>query len=192
MRLTLFKNCLFSNLYRSKWFEKEQLELQLNETLKDPNYFEYVKMMERLAAHPYSYMVEDFIMENRRSNASHRARRTTAVPKLGEDGRSYVTIYSECMRVSCFVFTFALSSQNLIFTDCILKTARADVTTISPGTGKISINGKDITYFKFTQPRQQVRSFSAHKFRWTRIVGLPLKIVRQHSSLRCGPKDIDF
>lgn len=191
--IDFLKNFIFSNLYGSQWFTKEQLERKLNEKLTDSNYYEYVKMMERLAAHPYSYLVEDFIKQNRVTNSSHRARHRVAVPKFGEDGRSYVTIYSECMRVPLlFPYSHWVHQILCAFTDCRQKSAKADVTTISPGTGKISINGKDITYFKYTQPRQQVRSFPAHKFRWIRIVGLPLNIVRQHSSLRCGPKDIDF
>lgn len=46
-----------------------------------------------------------------------------------------------------------------MFLECLRKTARADVTLRVPGTGKITINGKDITYFEDTQPREQVSLF---------------------------------
>lgn len=43
--------------------------------------------------------------------------------------------------------------------ECLRKRARADVTIKSPGTGVISINGQDITYFDHSQPREQVSLF---------------------------------
>lgn len=50
------------------------------------------------------------------------------------------------------------SSHNWLSTisECVRKRARGDVTIRRPGTGKISINGKDITYFEQTQSREQV------------------------------------
>lgn len=44
----------------------------------------------------------------------------------------------------------------LFFLECLRKSARGDVTIRSPGNGKITINGKDITYFEDAQPREQV------------------------------------
>lgn len=54
-------------------------------------------------------------------------------PKIDEQGRQYVTTY-----------------------ECLRKTARADVTVRLPGTGKISINGQDISYFSEEACREQV------------------------------------
>lgn len=43
-----------------------------------------------------------------------------------------------------------------MFTECLRKRARGDVTLVAPGTGKISINDKPITYFGYDQCREQV------------------------------------
>lgn len=43
--------------------------------------------------------------------------------------------------------------------ECLRKTARGDVTVRMPGTGKITINGHDITYFEELQSREQVSFF---------------------------------
>lgn len=112
--------------------------------------------MDRLAAHPYAYLVKDFIMKNRRSVVIQGQMLQAAVPKLGEDGRSYVTIYGKWPDSDCFFFV-CLTCILLSLTECLRKSARGDVTTISPGTGKITINGKDISYFHHNQSREQVR-----------------------------------
>ena len=39
--------------------------------------------------------------------------------------------------------------------DCKRKTARANVTVLGNGSGKITINGKDISYFGDIQSREQ-------------------------------------
>lgn len=44
----------------------------------------------------------------------------------------------------------------ILFLDCPRKSARADVTVYYPGTGKLSINGKDIGFFDNIQAREQV------------------------------------
>ena len=44
--------------------------------------------------------------------------------------------------------------------DCPRKSARADVTVKSPGTGVITINGQGIEYFKSIQARNQVTDLS--------------------------------
>lgn len=49
--------------------------------------------------------------------------------------------------------------MNFLTLECLRKRARGDVTIKSPGSGKISINGQDITYFEDTQPREQVSAF---------------------------------
>lgn len=84
----------------SAWLTKEQLQDKIVEDVNERNYFEYVKMMDRLAAHPYAYIVKEFIMQNRRQLAIQREKFQVAVPKLGEDGRSYVTIYGEYSQIS--------------------------------------------------------------------------------------------
>lgn len=48
--------------------------------------------------------------------------------------------------------------MNFFFLECKRKTAIAEVTVISAGTGKITINDEDISYFKYKQSRDQVSS----------------------------------
>lgn len=43
-----------------------------------------------------------------------------------------------------------------IFSECLRKTARGEVTVRSPGTGLITINNLSIEYFEHLQDREQV------------------------------------
>lgn len=88
-----FSDC--SELTGSVWLTKEQLQDRIVEDVTERNYFEYVKMMDRLAAHPYAYLAKEFIVKNRHALDILREKLHVAVPKLGEDGRSYVTIYGK-------------------------------------------------------------------------------------------------
>lgn len=77
----------------SDWFTKEQLEKQIIETIKDVQYDEFLAVMQRLLNHPYSYECKDFIMQNRRNLIVKQKGREIIEPKIGEDGRKYVTTY---------------------------------------------------------------------------------------------------
>lgn len=44
----------------------------------------------------------------------------------------------------------------LFFIECLRKRARGHVTLRAPGSGVVTINGQDITYFDVTQSREQV------------------------------------
>lgn len=61
-------------------------------------------MFERLAEHPYSYMAKDFIMLYRRELVVQNKRLLIAEPKIGEDGRQYVTTYGEFIDGELVVF----------------------------------------------------------------------------------------
>lgn len=115
------------------WINKDQLESVLVETIGDSDHSRFVDAMERLCKLPYSYRFKDFIMKYRKPLISESNRYEIVQPKYDADGRMYVTTY-----------------------ECLRKKARGDVTVRSPGSGKISINGKDILYFKEVQPREQV------------------------------------
>lgn len=79
------------NLIDSAWLTKEQLEKRILEEIKDNQYEEFVAIMERLLQHPYSYECKEFIMENRRNLVIKQRGREIIEPKIGEDGRKYVT-----------------------------------------------------------------------------------------------------
>lgn len=63
------------------------------EDIKDTHYAEYIKMMDRLAAHPYAYKAKEFIMKNRYMLPLLKELLPVLIPKIGEDGRSYSTTY---------------------------------------------------------------------------------------------------
>lgn len=75
----------------SDWLTKEQLEKRILEEIKDNQYDEFVAVMERLLQHPYSYECKEFIMQNRRDLVIKQKGREIIEPKIGEDGRKYVT-----------------------------------------------------------------------------------------------------
>lgn len=52
----------------------------------------------------------------------------------------------------------------LMISDCMRKSARGEVTIWGNGSGKIIINGRDITYFEEVLHRQQVSYFLAQIF----------------------------
>ncbi|XP_068620083.1 small ribosomal subunit protein uS9m [Battus philenor] len=121
------------NLNNTLWLTKEQLEQHLVEKLTDLEYENFKLVMERLVSLPYSYKYKDFIEKYRKTLMSQKFALEIPKPKYDEEGRAFVTTY-----------------------ECLRKKARGDVTVRSPGTGLISINGKDITYFEDTQSKEQV------------------------------------
>lgn len=121
------------DLSGSLWLNKEQLETVLVETITDLEYDNFKVVMERLVSLPYSYRHKEFIEKYRKPLASQKFALEIPKPNYDDEGRAYITTY-----------------------ECLRKKARGDVTVRSPGTGKITINGKDLSYFKDTQPREQV------------------------------------
>ncbi|XP_066156810.1 small ribosomal subunit protein uS9m [Euwallacea fornicatus] len=124
---------LILDLSGSQWMDKQALELKLVEPLLDKEHDSFVNLMERLLSLPYSYKYKDFILEYRKPLVNQSKSSITIKPQVGEDGREFVTVY-ECRR----------------------KRAIGNVTLKLPGTGCISINGKDINYFEGIQQREQV------------------------------------
>ncbi|KAJ8948756.1 hypothetical protein NQ318_017925 [Aromia moschata] len=115
-----------------QWLTKPELELKLVETIGDKDYDIFISAIERLCVLPYSYRVKDFIMEYRKPLMSQIQNFETPKPQYDSEGRAYITTY-ECKR----------------------KRAIGDVTIRAPGTGKVTINDKDITYFQDVQSREQ-------------------------------------
>ncbi|XP_053689794.1 28S ribosomal protein S9, mitochondrial [Sabethes cyaneus] len=116
-----------------EWLSKAALEKHLLEILSDTEYENFVRAMTRLCQLPYSFREKSFINQFRKPLLIKANSDEIPKPQFDESGKSYITIY-ECKR----------------------KSARADVTAIVPGTGSITINGKDITYFEVVQAREQV------------------------------------
>ncbi|CAH2267013.1 jg6712 [Pararge aegeria aegeria] len=121
------------DLNASVWLTKDQLEQMLVEGLNDLEYDNFKLVMERLVSLPYSYRYKEFIEKYRKSLSTQKFALEIPKPSYDENGCAIVTTY-----------------------ECLRKKARGDVTIKSPGTGKITINGQDLTYFEDTQPREQV------------------------------------
>ncbi|XP_045462681.1 28S ribosomal protein S9, mitochondrial [Harmonia axyridis] len=117
----------------SQWIDKTALESLLLETLSDRDYEQFLNAIEALCKLPYASNVKDFIFKYLRPLMNTSKTIEAPKPNYDQDGRAYVTVY-----------------------ECARKHARGTVTIRSPGTGKISINNKDITYFEDTQSREQV------------------------------------
>lgn len=121
------------SLEGSTWINKEELQNKFVEELTDSEYNQFVSLMDRIAAHPYSYKIKDIIMSHRKSFMETSMNFKPPEPEIDAAGRAFITTK-----------------------DCPRKSARATVTVRCPGTGLISINGKDITYFEDIQPREQI------------------------------------
>ncbi|XP_063709143.1 small ribosomal subunit protein uS9m [Culicoides brevitarsis] len=114
------------------WVPKDRLEKMLVETIMDREYEQFVAAFDRLVALPYSYKVKDLIDKYRKPLLEQN--KTAEIPEVqyDEKGRAFITTY-----------------------ECLRKRARGDVTVISPGTGDIKINGREIDYFEDKQCREQ-------------------------------------
>ncbi|KAF5277480.1 hypothetical protein FQR65_LT03817 [Abscondita terminalis] len=134
-----------------QWVQREALEKMLLETVGEKDYDSFVAAMERLCNLPYSYRVKDFILIYKKPLIGQTE--SFDIPKLqyDKDGRAYVTSYG-----GLFLIDAGKESYFLTFIECWRKRAQGHVTLRSPGVGEIKINGKDLDYFKDTQPREQL------------------------------------
>ncbi|KAG5682128.1 hypothetical protein PVAND_011504 [Polypedilum vanderplanki] len=126
----------------SEWISQNQLELKLVESIQPVEHRYFINTMNRLAEHPYSYRVKEFIEQYRKPLMNQQIIFDIPKPQLDQDGRFFITVY-----------------------ECLRKRARGDVTVRSPGTGKISINGQPITYFENDQSREQIspqKKYNSH------------------------------
>lgn len=117
----------------SEWIPKKDLEKRVFEPLSDNEYNNYVTVMTRLIEHPYSHKVSNFILKCRKPLPPTLSQIAELIIMHTDDGRKYVTA-PEITR----------------------KSSKAVVTVYTPGTGKISINGKDIFYFDDFKCREAV------------------------------------
>ncbi|XP_037942873.1 28S ribosomal protein S9, mitochondrial [Teleopsis dalmanni] len=116
-----------------QWLSKAQLELELVETIADIEYNNFTNVMNRLVTLPFSYKSKSFIDKYLKPLMDQTIQLEAPKPRIDEKGRQYITTY-----------------------ECLRKSARGDVTVRMPGTGIITINGQDITYFDNIQCREQI------------------------------------
>ncbi|XP_065076322.1 small ribosomal subunit protein uS9m [Ochlerotatus camptorhynchus] len=117
----------------SEWLSKDALEKVLLEDVSDTEYDNFVSVLTRLILHPYSYREKTFIDRYRKPLLMKTDADQIPKPQFDTNGKQSITVY-----------------------ECLRKSVRGDVTIVAPGTGKITINGQDITYFREIQPREQV------------------------------------
>lgn len=86
----------------SSWITKKELDARTLEETKDKQYDEFIAIMDRLLQHPYSYECKEFILQNRRNLLVQQRGREIIEPKIGEDGRQYVTT---CGNFSIIILT---------------------------------------------------------------------------------------
>lgn len=90
----------------SAWLNQERMEHILVEKIMEREYENFVKAMERLVAHPYSYRVKEFI-EKYRKPLLQQLSSQLEIPevKYDENGRSYITTYGKFSPFSLLVFS---------------------------------------------------------------------------------------
>lgn len=86
---------LFRNLPSSRWLNKDELEEFLLETISDKHYTDFIKTMDRLLAHPYSFRSREFIMNYRKDMGIKKVTARANIKETLEDGRTSVTITSK-------------------------------------------------------------------------------------------------
>lgn len=118
-------------------------------------YNNFIASLERLLNAPFSYLIKDFLMQYRKDLNIHDERNLIMKPQQDEEGRHYVTINGEQNLRLHSSSKFKYNCNNVLI-ECLRKTSRGDVTIRSPGSGLITINGKNITYFDSIQSREQV------------------------------------
>lgn len=118
------------DLVGSSWLSHDDYVRLVMEQVTQPEYDYMITTLERLAKHPYSARVKDLFMKYRRKMISVTSQ--IEVPPLTIDeatGRPYVE--AEGFRKHCV----------------------AKVKVWANGTGKVNINGKDLSYFDWLKER---------------------------------------
>lgn len=120
------------NLLGSVWVSQSVLEKKINEKISENEYKRFCKIMDHLVAQTFSKKEEAFIMKFRRFIRSQSESANIPELKTDDEGRKYMTAFG------------------------YRKSAKAFVKVYGNGTGEISINGRDISYFDELVHRQQV------------------------------------
>ncbi|XP_054163122.1 28S ribosomal protein S9, mitochondrial-like [Oppia nitens] len=114
------------------WLSINEMRQKFLEPLNESKYESLIQAMERLVSHPYSKMATEFIMEYRKEIKTLSSQMQIPELMYDENGRPFMT-----------------ATGNRKY--CV-----ANVTVRGNGTGKVDINGQDITYFDFINDREQV------------------------------------
>lgn len=115
------------------WLTQKEIEKQLIEKLSDEKYEYFIKTLNKLVDHGMSKHAKDLIMKYSISKINKNTEQSLLPICYGKNGRPYVTVFP-----------------------CKRKSAVAKVIVWDKGTGKITINGQDISYFRDMHTREQV------------------------------------
>jgi len=121
------------DLTGTEWMTLGEVRKQMMENITDEEYQYMIQTLERLASHPYSARIKDLFLRYRKKMVS--VTEQMDVPPLTVDektGRPYAE--AEGLRKHC----------------------SAKVRVWGNGTGKVKINGHDLSYFDFFIDREQV------------------------------------
>ncbi|KAK0089636.1 hypothetical protein PV325_006346 [Microctonus aethiopoides] len=121
------------NVNTSSWLSQTDLQNLFLEDIIEKEYENFINAGERLINHPYSENAREFIMKYRVTKTAQSGGLIILPLEYDNQGRPFV-----------------------IAKDSIRKTSEGEVKLLGNGSGKITINGKDITYFKRIQHREQV------------------------------------
>ncbi|XP_033342176.2 mitochondrial ribosomal protein S9 [Megalopta genalis] len=116
----------------STWLSKDELESKLLEIISDNDYDYLTKSLEALVQHPLSADKTEFIMKYRKLLQSFSS--DMKIPKLRYDSNDRPFVVAN---------------------PCKRKSAIGKVKVTGGGTGIITINGKDISFFETVQYREQ-------------------------------------
>ncbi|KAK0168760.1 hypothetical protein PV327_002530 [Microctonus hyperodae] len=121
------------NADASSWVSLTDLQNLFLENVIDKEYENFINAGERLINHPYSENAREFIMKYRVTKALLSDGLMVLPLEYDNQGRPFVTVK-----------------------DSMRKSSEGVVKVLGNGSGKITINGKDITYFKRIQHREQI------------------------------------
>lgn len=121
------------DLAGTEWVKYESLKRQFMERMTEKDYDYLIQSFERLADHPYSARVKDLFLKHR--TKLYAVTTSMEFPPLTYDegsGRPYID--AEGLRKHCV----------------------AQVRVYGNGSGKISVNGKDLSYWHHMYQREQI------------------------------------
>nr|XP_031834880.1 28S ribosomal protein S9, mitochondrial [Nomia melanderi] len=157
------------DLLGTDWCAKNDVENIMNEELETNEYTYLIKSLERLAVHPMSKDNFDFIMKFRKPLKNIIGELTLPPIEYDSNGRPFIETNSEYKKKyihtthTVIVYRVLLKNKTLILylmllnylEDCKRKSSRGNVKVIGKGSGNITINGHDITYFERILHREQ-------------------------------------
>ncbi|GAB1600503.1 28S ribosomal protein S9, mitochondrial-like [Argonauta hians] len=131
-KTSLFKKPEEINLAGSEWVEFEDLKQMVLEKINETDYSNFINIMERLVSQKLSATEEEFILKYRKKFKSQITQIQLETPIIDQDGRQYVKTIGK--RKSCL----------------------SAVTLWINGTGKFTVNGRNILYFQDKASRAQL------------------------------------